>query len=210
MFVDLQFVFLAFGHSNELFLADFKDFQRNRYYSGGNFIKNNPGWGQTNLSSHFETYWRICDVFTIDQLEFFIFKNFVSKNQFKYSPEWTNFVSIFKRKRGRIRINYSKSSKSTLLSHSLRQNFLTCFMFYAPLGNVRICEYTPPFPPDDVKFEKCPGDLEKFPDLDLGGNFRICEYTPPPWWHHIREFLYVVNMNEIWRKMSHLVSIMPS
>ena len=24
---------------------------------------------------------------------------------------------------------------------------LTCFIFYAPLGNIRICEYTPPPPP---------------------------------------------------------------
>ena len=52
---------------------------------------------------------------------------------------------------------------------------LTCFMFYAPLGNIRICEYTPPLMTSHSK--KCPGDLE---ELDLGGNFRICEYTPPP------------------------------
>ena len=43
MFLDLQFVFLAFYHSNDRFLADFEDFQRNRYYSKGNFSKNDPG-----------------------------------------------------------------------------------------------------------------------------------------------------------------------
>ena len=65
-------------------------------------------------------------------------------------------------------------------------------------------ESTPPPPPllMTSHSKKCPGDLEKFPDLDLGSNFRICEYTPPPWWRHIREFLDVVNMNEIWRNMS--------
>ena len=29
---------------------------------------------------------------------------------------------------------------------------LICFMFYAPLGNIRICEYNPPPPPDDDTF----------------------------------------------------------
>ena len=84
-------------------------------------------------------------------------------------------------------------------------------MFYAPLGNIRICEYNPPSPwwrhiPGNDHSKKCPGDLNTFPDLDLGGNFRICEYTPSFWWRHIREFLDVVNMKEyveyIWRNMS--------
>ena len=39
---------------------------------------------------------------------------------------------------------------------------LTCFVFYAPLGNIRICENTPPStPPADVTFEKMSGRLGK-------------------------------------------------
>jgi len=67
-------------------------------------------------------------------------------------------------------------------------------MFYAPVGNIRICEYTPlhhspPFMTSHS--EKCPRDLEKFSALDLRGNFRICEYTLP------LMFLDLVNMKEI-------------
>ena len=47
-----------------------------------------------------------------------------SKNQYKGSSEYTDFVSIFKRKRGRTRIIYSESLKSALLSHSLRRFFI--------------------------------------------------------------------------------------
>ena len=56
---------------------------------------------------------------------------------------------------------------------------LTCIMFYAPLDNISICEY--PLHPIMTSYsKKCPGYLEKFPDLDLGGNFGICGYTPLP------------------------------
>ena len=49
-------------------------------------------------------------------------------------------------------------------------------MFYAPLGNIRICEYTPS-PLIMSHSKECSGDLEKFSALDLGGDIRICEYT---------------------------------
>ena len=40
--------------------------------------------------------------------------------------------------------------------------FSTYFdMFHAPLGNIRICKYTPSNPPDDVTFEKMSGGLGK-------------------------------------------------
>ena len=67
------------------------------------------------------------------------------------------------------------------IGYAQKTFLLTFFMFYAPLGNFRICEYIPLHPlPYDVTFGKMSGDLEKFPARDLGGNFRIREYTPPP------------------------------
>ena len=80
-------------------------------------------------------------------------------------------------------------------------------MFYTPLGNIRIREYDPP-PMVTSHSKKCPGDLEKFPNLDLGGNFRICEYTPSPWWRHIREFLDVENMEKFVKNMKEYVKNM--
>ena len=54
-------------------------------------------------------------------------------------------------------------------------------MFYAPLGNIRICEYNSlPPPGDDVTFRKMSGGLGKISSLDLGDNIRICEYAPSP------------------------------
>ena len=54
-------------------------------------------------------------------------------------------------------------------------------MFYAPLGNMRICEYPPSlYPPDDVTYEKMSGGLKKISKYGPGGIFRICQYTLPP------------------------------
>ena len=79
--------------------------------------------------------------------------------------------------------------------------FLTCFMFYAPLDNIRICEYSPLHPPDDVTFGKMSGGLGKISSSGPKTYFVYIPPANPPWWRHIREFLDVVNMKEIWRNM---------
>ena len=80
-------------------------------------------------------------------------------------------------------------------------------MFYAPLGNIRICEYTslPLMTSHSGKwpFGKMSGGLRKI--FRSGPRGVISGFaTPPPCWSYIREFLDVVNMKEIWRNMSEI------
>ena len=82
---------------------------------------------------------------------------------------WNSTLSLFPSlTNSQVPLSHSLQSLRHLFHHYFlwdivwSLNLLTCFMVYAPLGNIRICEYPPP-PPDNVTFGKMSGGLGKIP-----------------------------------------------